>query len=127
MCHCVAFVARLNVLIGAPRAIVSTASNVSERGAVYSCPWQIGDGCKQIQFDNSGKFLYIVLNAIWWSHVFMCQTRTLINQCCRSCSLYHNLHVFEVYIVSGTSNVMASLWVIIFAPDDFNGAIRAAL
>ncbi|XP_012689484.1 integrin alpha-V [Clupea harengus] len=44
---------QLNVLIGAPRAIVSTLSNVSERGAVYSCPWQTGDGCKQILFDNS--------------------------------------------------------------------------
>ncbi|XP_041923387.1 integrin alpha-V [Alosa sapidissima] len=44
---------QLNVLIGAPRAIVSTVSNVSERGAVYSCPWQTGDGCKQIQFDNT--------------------------------------------------------------------------
>ncbi|XP_063069113.1 integrin alpha-V [Engraulis encrasicolus] len=44
---------QLNVLIGAPRAIVSTISNVSERGAVYSCPWQTGDGCKQIPFDNT--------------------------------------------------------------------------
>uniref|UniRef100_A0A3Q0RF59 Integrin, alpha V n=1 Tax=Amphilophus citrinellus TaxID=61819 RepID=A0A3Q0RF59_AMPCI len=40
-----------DVLIGAPRANVSSDSIV-ERGAVYSCPWRSSAPCQQLPFDN---------------------------------------------------------------------------
>ncbi|XP_051814771.1 integrin alpha-V [Acanthochromis polyacanthus] len=43
---------RSDVLIGAPRANVSS-SNVVERGAVYSCPWRASSSCQMLQFDNT--------------------------------------------------------------------------
>ncbi|KAK3569132.1 hypothetical protein QTP86_024487 [Hemibagrus guttatus] len=42
-----------NILVGAPKANTSSSSSVTERGAVYGCPWQSGGTCKQIEFDNS--------------------------------------------------------------------------
>uniref|UniRef100_A0A4W4FGM4 Integrin alpha-2 domain-containing protein n=1 Tax=Electrophorus electricus TaxID=8005 RepID=A0A4W4FGM4_ELEEL len=42
----------LNVLVGAPKANTSAPSSVTERGAVYSCPWQTSGSCTEIQFDN---------------------------------------------------------------------------
>uniref|UniRef100_A0AAQ6AGW2 Integrin alpha-2 domain-containing protein n=1 Tax=Amphiprion ocellaris TaxID=80972 RepID=A0AAQ6AGW2_AMPOC len=44
---------RSDVLIGAPRANISS-SNVVERGAVYSCPWRASSSCQMLQFDNTG-------------------------------------------------------------------------
>uniref|UniRef100_A0AAY4EP35 Integrin alpha-2 domain-containing protein n=1 Tax=Denticeps clupeoides TaxID=299321 RepID=A0AAY4EP35_9TELE len=46
---------QLNVLVGAPRANTSAASSVTERGAVYSCPWQASQPCKQVAFDATGE------------------------------------------------------------------------
>uniref|UniRef100_A0AAQ5X5F2 Integrin alpha-2 domain-containing protein n=1 Tax=Amphiprion ocellaris TaxID=80972 RepID=A0AAQ5X5F2_AMPOC len=43
---------RSDVLIGAPRANISS-SNVVERGAVYSCPWRASSSCQMLQFDNT--------------------------------------------------------------------------
>ncbi|KAG7466846.1 hypothetical protein MATL_G00146650 [Megalops atlanticus] len=43
-----------NILIGAPRANTSVSA-VLESGAVYSCPWRSGAGCRQIQFDNTDE------------------------------------------------------------------------
>ncbi|MCI4378810.1 hypothetical protein PGIGA_G00220550, partial [Pangasianodon gigas] len=42
-----------NILVGAPKANTSSSSSVTERGAVYSCPWQSGGMCTQIEFDNT--------------------------------------------------------------------------
>lgn len=43
-----------NVLIGAPKANTSfSSSSVTERGAVYSCPWKGFGTCTQILFDDS--------------------------------------------------------------------------
>ncbi|KAI5106725.1 integrin alpha-V precursor, partial [Silurus meridionalis] len=42
-----------NILVGAPKANSSSSSSVTERGAVYSCPWQSGGTCTQIVFDNT--------------------------------------------------------------------------
>ncbi|XP_037395176.1 integrin alpha-V [Pygocentrus nattereri] len=44
---------QLNILVGAPKANTSSPSSVLERGAVYSCPWQTGGVCTQIQFDDT--------------------------------------------------------------------------
>ncbi|KAL4635494.1 integrin alpha-V-like [Arapaima gigas] len=44
---------RLDVLVGAPKANIS-GSSVLQRGAVYSCPWQSGSGCQQLDFDSTG-------------------------------------------------------------------------
>nr|AAI17568.1 Integrin, alpha V [Danio rerio] len=46
---------QLNILVGAPRANTSdqTPSAVTERGAVFSCPWQKSGTCTQIQFDST--------------------------------------------------------------------------
>uniref|UniRef100_A0A672NER8 Uncharacterized protein n=1 Tax=Sinocyclocheilus grahami TaxID=75366 RepID=A0A672NER8_SINGR len=48
---------RLNILVGAPRANTSdqTPSTVTERGAVFSCPWDKSGSCTQIEFDSTGK------------------------------------------------------------------------
>uniref|UniRef100_A0AAY4EMZ5 Integrin alpha-2 domain-containing protein n=1 Tax=Denticeps clupeoides TaxID=299321 RepID=A0AAY4EMZ5_9TELE len=46
---------QLNVLVGAPRANTSAASSVTERGAVYSCPWQASQPCKQVAFDATDE------------------------------------------------------------------------
>uniref|UniRef100_A0A672NAJ9 Uncharacterized protein n=1 Tax=Sinocyclocheilus grahami TaxID=75366 RepID=A0A672NAJ9_SINGR len=48
---------RLNILVGAPRANTSdqTPSTVTERGAVFSCPWDKSGSCTQIEFDNDRK------------------------------------------------------------------------
>ncbi|XP_026883966.2 integrin alpha-V [Electrophorus electricus] len=43
----------LNVLVGAPKANTSAPSSVTERGAVYSCPWQTSGSCTEIQFDST--------------------------------------------------------------------------
>ncbi|XP_051998228.1 integrin alpha-V-like [Xyrauchen texanus] len=46
---------QLNILVGAPRANTTdqTPSEVTERGAVFSCPWQKSGTCTQIEFDSS--------------------------------------------------------------------------
>uniref|UniRef100_A0A671MKQ8 Integrin alpha-V-like n=1 Tax=Sinocyclocheilus anshuiensis TaxID=1608454 RepID=A0A671MKQ8_9TELE len=46
---------RLNILVGAPRANTSdqTPSTVTERGAVFSCPWHKSGSCTQIEFDST--------------------------------------------------------------------------
>uniref|UniRef100_A0A672N6S7 Uncharacterized protein n=1 Tax=Sinocyclocheilus grahami TaxID=75366 RepID=A0A672N6S7_SINGR len=46
---------RLNILVGAPRANTSdqTPSTVTERGAVFSCPWDKSGSCTQIEFDST--------------------------------------------------------------------------
>ncbi|XP_056097834.1 integrin alpha-V [Rhinichthys klamathensis goyatoka] len=46
---------QLNILVGAPRANTSdqTPSVVTERGAVFSCPWQKSGTCTQIEFDST--------------------------------------------------------------------------
>ncbi|RXN28068.1 integrin alpha-V [Labeo rohita] len=46
---------QLNILVGAPRANTSdqTPSKVTERGAVFSCPWHKNGSCTQIQFDST--------------------------------------------------------------------------
>nr|XP_055070850.1 integrin alpha-V isoform X1 [Misgurnus anguillicaudatus] len=47
---------QLNILVGAPRANTSdqTPSAVTERGAVFSCPWnKSGQTCTQIEFDST--------------------------------------------------------------------------
>ncbi|XP_054470856.1 integrin alpha-V [Anoplopoma fimbria] len=41
-----------DVLVGAPRANTTFPSNVEERGAVYSCPWE-SSTCQQLQFDST--------------------------------------------------------------------------
>ncbi|XP_034041892.1 integrin alpha-V isoform X2 [Thalassophryne amazonica] len=41
------------VLIGAPRANLSSSDSVVERGAVYSCPWRNSVPCQLLQFDNT--------------------------------------------------------------------------
>lgn len=48
---------RLNILVGAPRANTSdqTPSVVTERGAVFSCPWHKSGTCTQLEFDSTGK------------------------------------------------------------------------
>uniref|UniRef100_A0A8C1S944 Integrin, alpha V n=1 Tax=Cyprinus carpio TaxID=7962 RepID=A0A8C1S944_CYPCA len=48
---------QLNILVGAPRANTSdqTPSTVTERGAVFSCPWHKSGSCTQIEFDNDRK------------------------------------------------------------------------
>uniref|UniRef100_A0A671SQJ6 Integrin alpha-V-like n=1 Tax=Sinocyclocheilus anshuiensis TaxID=1608454 RepID=A0A671SQJ6_9TELE len=48
---------QLNILVGAPRANTSdqTPSTVTERGAVFNCPWHKSGSCTQIEFDSSGK------------------------------------------------------------------------
>lgn len=47
---------RVNVLIGAPKANTSRASEsvITERGAVYGCPWKRDSSCQQIVFDDTG-------------------------------------------------------------------------
>ncbi|XP_072253513.1 integrin alpha-V [Leuresthes tenuis] len=42
-----------DILIGAPRANMSSSSSVIEGGAVYSCPWRSSSACQQLQFDNT--------------------------------------------------------------------------
>uniref|UniRef100_A0A8C1YGD7 Integrin, alpha V n=1 Tax=Cyprinus carpio TaxID=7962 RepID=A0A8C1YGD7_CYPCA len=46
---------QLNILVGAPRANTSdqTPSTVTERGAVFSCPWHKSGSCTQIEFDST--------------------------------------------------------------------------
>ncbi|XP_076858256.1 integrin alpha-V [Brachyhypopomus gauderio] len=44
---------QLNVLVGAPKANTSAPSAVTERGAVFSCPWQRTGPCTEVQFDNT--------------------------------------------------------------------------
>uniref|UniRef100_A0A671SPB7 Integrin alpha-V-like n=1 Tax=Sinocyclocheilus anshuiensis TaxID=1608454 RepID=A0A671SPB7_9TELE len=46
---------QLNILVGAPRANTSdqTPSTVTERGAVFNCPWHKSGSCTQIEFDSS--------------------------------------------------------------------------
>ncbi|XP_057191846.1 integrin alpha-V [Triplophysa rosa] len=46
---------QLNILVGAPRANTSdqTPSSVTERGAVFSCPWHKSGTCTQIEFDST--------------------------------------------------------------------------
>uniref|UniRef100_A0A9J7X7S2 Integrin, alpha V n=1 Tax=Cyprinus carpio carpio TaxID=630221 RepID=A0A9J7X7S2_CYPCA len=48
---------QLNILVGAPRANTSdqTPSTVTERGAVFNCPWHKSGSCTQIEFDSTGK------------------------------------------------------------------------
>uniref|UniRef100_A0A671SMS4 Integrin alpha-V-like n=1 Tax=Sinocyclocheilus anshuiensis TaxID=1608454 RepID=A0A671SMS4_9TELE len=48
---------QLNILVGAPRANTSdqTPSTVTERGAVFNCPWHKSGSCTQIEFDNDRK------------------------------------------------------------------------
>ncbi|XP_069011175.1 integrin alpha-V [Embiotoca jacksoni] len=41
------------VLIGAPRANASSSGSVTERGAVYRCPWRRSSACQELQFDIS--------------------------------------------------------------------------
>ncbi|KAM6956636.1 integrin alpha-V-like [Aplochiton taeniatus] len=45
----------VNVLIGAPKANTSLASDsaIIERGAVYSCPWRRDSSCQQMVFDDT--------------------------------------------------------------------------
>ncbi|KAJ8253140.1 hypothetical protein GJAV_G00209570 [Gymnothorax javanicus] len=43
---------QLNILVGAPRANTSYSA-VTERGAVYSCPWRTSNNCRQLQFDST--------------------------------------------------------------------------
>ncbi|KAJ8004490.1 hypothetical protein DPEC_G00136820 [Dallia pectoralis] len=47
------FFMQSSILIGAPRANTTSASTVVERGAVYTCPWQLTGGCTQVPFDNT--------------------------------------------------------------------------
>ncbi|XP_062862320.1 integrin alpha-V [Trichomycterus rosablanca] len=44
---------QLNILVGAPKANTTDSTSVTERGAVYSCPWQSDGKCTQILFDNT--------------------------------------------------------------------------
>ncbi|RVE58170.1 hypothetical protein OJAV_G00206530 [Oryzias javanicus] len=44
-----------DVLIGAPRANTTSSSSVSERGAVYSCPWSGDASCQVVPFDDTGN------------------------------------------------------------------------
>uniref|UniRef100_A0A9J7XD86 Integrin, alpha V n=1 Tax=Cyprinus carpio carpio TaxID=630221 RepID=A0A9J7XD86_CYPCA len=46
---------QLNILVGAPRANTSdqTPSTVTERGAVFNCPWHKSGSCTQIEFDST--------------------------------------------------------------------------
>ncbi|TRY98881.1 hypothetical protein DNTS_009289 [Danionella cerebrum] len=52
---------QLNILVGAPRANTSdrTPSAITERGAVFSCPWQTSDSCAQIQFDSTVSLRFL--------------------------------------------------------------------
>uniref|UniRef100_A0A8C6LAJ6 Integrin, alpha V n=1 Tax=Nothobranchius furzeri TaxID=105023 RepID=A0A8C6LAJ6_NOTFU len=43
-----------DILIGAPRANLTSSSTVVERGAVFTCPWSSSSSCQQVQFDTSG-------------------------------------------------------------------------
>ncbi|XP_078084662.1 integrin alpha-V [Mustelus asterias] len=46
---------QMNILIGAPKANTSQP-DIVEGGAVYKCPWTIGDrSCEQFQFDKTGN------------------------------------------------------------------------
>uniref|UniRef100_A0A8C1DIA2 Integrin, alpha V n=1 Tax=Cyprinus carpio carpio TaxID=630221 RepID=A0A8C1DIA2_CYPCA len=51
---------QLNILVGAPRANTSdqTPSTVTERGAVFSCPWHKSGSCTQIEFDSTEPDYY---------------------------------------------------------------------
>uniref|UniRef100_A0A8C6L6X5 Integrin, alpha V n=1 Tax=Nothobranchius furzeri TaxID=105023 RepID=A0A8C6L6X5_NOTFU len=42
-----------DILIGAPRANLTSSSTVVERGAVFTCPWSSSSSCQQVQFDTS--------------------------------------------------------------------------
>uniref|UniRef100_A0A1A8SHV5 Integrin, alpha V n=1 Tax=Nothobranchius rachovii TaxID=451742 RepID=A0A1A8SHV5_9TELE len=42
-----------DILIGAPRANLTSSSTVVERGAVFTCPWGSSSSCQQVQFDTS--------------------------------------------------------------------------
>uniref|UniRef100_A0A673KRF7 Uncharacterized protein n=1 Tax=Sinocyclocheilus rhinocerous TaxID=307959 RepID=A0A673KRF7_9TELE len=55
--HILPCASRLNILVGAPRANTSdqTPSTVTERGAVFNCPWHKSGSCTQIEFDSTGK------------------------------------------------------------------------
>uniref|UniRef100_A0A8C1JEC0 Integrin, alpha V n=1 Tax=Cyprinus carpio TaxID=7962 RepID=A0A8C1JEC0_CYPCA len=55
---------QLNILVGAPRANTSdqTPSTVTERGAVFNCPWHKSGSCTQIEFDSTGKMQHCVFN-----------------------------------------------------------------
>uniref|UniRef100_A0AAY4EN05 Integrin alpha-2 domain-containing protein n=1 Tax=Denticeps clupeoides TaxID=299321 RepID=A0AAY4EN05_9TELE len=57
---------QLNVLVGAPRANTSAASSVTERGAVYSCPWQASQPCKQVAFDATGELKQMEFKSNQW-------------------------------------------------------------
>lgn len=51
----------LRVIIGAPQA-QSTQPGVVRGGAVYYCPADRDDGCRELGFDRSGKnAIYFVL------------------------------------------------------------------
>uniref|UniRef100_A0A672QB53 Integrin alpha-V-like n=1 Tax=Sinocyclocheilus grahami TaxID=75366 RepID=A0A672QB53_SINGR len=53
--HILPCASRLNILVGAPRANTSdqTPSTVTERGAVFNCPWHKSGSCTQIEFDST--------------------------------------------------------------------------
>uniref|UniRef100_A0A8C2B2K9 Integrin, alpha V n=1 Tax=Cyprinus carpio TaxID=7962 RepID=A0A8C2B2K9_CYPCA len=55
---------QLNILVGAPRANTSdqTPSTVTERGAVFNCPWHKSGSCTQIEFDSTGKMQHCVFS-----------------------------------------------------------------
>uniref|UniRef100_A0A8C6L5H7 Integrin, alpha V n=1 Tax=Nothobranchius furzeri TaxID=105023 RepID=A0A8C6L5H7_NOTFU len=52
-----------DILIGAPRANLTSSSTVVERGAVFTCPWSSSSSCQQVQFDTSAQQVLCTLIA----------------------------------------------------------------